>query len=168
MVPVYYAAYRVGAALLGSPPETSSFQLSWDWLRTAWGLWKPFLLGCLVCAVVTACSVAGAGARLALAGDDPLPQRPRAATASRPRAVTARSDASPFAQHSLLDLADPLHAAGEPQVVRHDDEAGTGSRLSSSISANTARHCVPSRLPVGSSASTIFGSVTSARATAAR
>ena len=42
------------------------------------------------------------------------------------------------------------------------------SRLSSSISANTDSAFAPSRLPVGSSASTMRGWVTSARATAAR
>ena len=42
------------------------------------------------------------------------------------------------------------------------------SRLSSSISSNTPRAFCPSRLPVGSSASTSLGRVTSARATAAR
>ena len=42
------------------------------------------------------------------------------------------------------------------------------SRFSSSISSNTPRAFAPSRLPVGSSASTTSGRVTSARATAAR
>ena len=42
------------------------------------------------------------------------------------------------------------------------------SRFSSSISANTLSALAPSRLPVGSSASTMRGCVTSARATAAR
>jgi uncharacterized protein (DUF2062 family) len=52
-VPVYFVAYRVGALLLGVHPGHFTFELSWDWLQTGLGnLWKPFLLGCLVCAVV--------------------------------------------------------------------------------------------------------------------
>lgn len=52
-VPVYYAAYRVGALILGVPPGQFAFELSWNWLQTGLGsLWKPFLLGCLVCGVL--------------------------------------------------------------------------------------------------------------------
>jgi uncharacterized protein (DUF2062 family) len=50
VVPTYYAAYRVGAALLGLPASAFKFELSWNWLQYGLGpLWKPFLLGCLVC-----------------------------------------------------------------------------------------------------------------------
>jgi len=52
-VPVYYLAYRVGVLLLGMPPGKFSFALNWNWLQNGLGIvWKPFLLGCLVCAVV--------------------------------------------------------------------------------------------------------------------
>lgn len=52
-LPVYYFAYRVGALLLGVEPGGFSFELSWAWLQHGLGtIWKPFLLGCLVCAVV--------------------------------------------------------------------------------------------------------------------
>jgi uncharacterized protein (DUF2062 family) len=52
-LPVYYAAYRVGAMLLGVPVGGFAFELSWDWLQTGLGgIWKPFLLGCLVCSVL--------------------------------------------------------------------------------------------------------------------
>ncbi|MGC4027669.1 MAG: DUF2062 domain-containing protein [Steroidobacteraceae bacterium] len=52
-VPVYYFAYRVGALLLGSPPGKFAFELGWSWLGHGLGsIWKPFLLGCLVCAIV--------------------------------------------------------------------------------------------------------------------
>ncbi len=52
-VPVYYAAYRVGALLLGTTPGPFAFELSWNWLQNGLGsIWKPFLLGCLVCSVV--------------------------------------------------------------------------------------------------------------------
>ncbi|HEY8510256.1 MAG TPA: DUF2062 domain-containing protein [Steroidobacteraceae bacterium] len=55
VVPVYYVAYRVGAAVLGLEPGTFRFQLSWDWLEHGLGpMWKPLLLGCLICAALAA------------------------------------------------------------------------------------------------------------------
>jgi uncharacterized protein len=52
-VPIYYAAYRVGALLVGQPAGTFAFEVSWNWLQTGLGtIWKPFLVGCLVCSVV--------------------------------------------------------------------------------------------------------------------
>jgi uncharacterized protein (DUF2062 family) len=51
-VPVYFVAYRVGALLLGVRPGRFAFELSWNWLQNGLGgVWKPFLLGCLVCGV---------------------------------------------------------------------------------------------------------------------
>ena len=53
VVPIYYLAYRVGAALLRVAPERFAFHLSWDWLQYGLGpVWQPFLLGCMVCALV--------------------------------------------------------------------------------------------------------------------
>jgi hypothetical protein len=53
MFPIYYFAYRVGGLVLQSPPEAFRFELSWAWLQYGLGsLWQPFLVGCLVCAVV--------------------------------------------------------------------------------------------------------------------
>lgn len=53
MVPIYYGAYRVGAALSGTPVHRFGFRLSWYWLEHGLGpMWAPFLIGCLVCAVV--------------------------------------------------------------------------------------------------------------------
>ncbi len=53
MVPIYYIAYRVGTAVTGDAPHAFGFRLSWDWLQHGLGpMWKPFLVGCLVCAVV--------------------------------------------------------------------------------------------------------------------
>jgi uncharacterized protein (DUF2062 family) len=58
MVPIYYAAYRVGAALTGAPVHRFGFRLSWDWLQHGLGpVWEPFLIGCLVCAIV--CGISG-------------------------------------------------------------------------------------------------------------
>jgi uncharacterized protein (DUF2062 family) len=52
-VPVFYVAYRVGALLLGHTPGNFGFELSWTWLQNGLGtIWKPFLLGCLVCSAV--------------------------------------------------------------------------------------------------------------------
>ena len=56
-VPVYYIAYRVGATLLGMAPlapDGFRFRPSWEWFHTSLQpVWKPFLLGCMACAVVT-------------------------------------------------------------------------------------------------------------------
>jgi uncharacterized protein (DUF2062 family) len=53
VVPIYYAAYRVGAALVGQDATGFAFELSWVWLQNGLGpVWKPFLTGCLVCSVV--------------------------------------------------------------------------------------------------------------------
>ena len=53
MVPFYYGAYRLGALLLRKAPHRFRFQLSWHWLEHGLGpLWRPFLLGCLVSAVI--------------------------------------------------------------------------------------------------------------------
>lgn len=53
VVPVFYSAYRVGAAALGLPVEKFDFQLSFGWLEHGLGpVWKPFLLGCLLCSIV--------------------------------------------------------------------------------------------------------------------
>lgn len=58
VVPVYYFAYRLGVLLLGWHVRPFRFELSWSWLQFGLGpLWKPFLLGCLVAALL--CSILG-------------------------------------------------------------------------------------------------------------
>ena len=53
VVPLYYLAYRVGSLIVGVQPGRFAFELSWNWLQTGLGpVWKPFLVGCLVCAIV--------------------------------------------------------------------------------------------------------------------
>lgn len=53
--PMFYVAYAVGAWLLGIEPQTFQFQFSMDWLFLELGArWRPFLLGCLVMASLSA------------------------------------------------------------------------------------------------------------------
>ncbi len=48
--PLFYFAYRVGAAVLGTAPQTLEFDLSWEWLSTSMlAIWQPLLMGCLLC-----------------------------------------------------------------------------------------------------------------------
>lgn len=48
--PLFYFAYRVGAAVLGSRPEPLLFEMSWEWISSSLvQVWQPFLLGCLIC-----------------------------------------------------------------------------------------------------------------------
>ncbi|MEP7247243.1 MAG: DUF2062 domain-containing protein, partial [Gammaproteobacteria bacterium] len=53
VVPVFYTAYRVGVGVLGLEPHKFRFKFDFDWLQYGLGpMWRPFLLGCLICAVV--------------------------------------------------------------------------------------------------------------------
>lgn len=57
-VPVYYVAYRVGAALLHVPRQHFRFHPTWQWFRHGLEpVWQPFITGCIACAVV--CGLAG-------------------------------------------------------------------------------------------------------------
>ena len=52
-VPVYYAAYRVGAALLRLPRRHFHFHPTWEWFRHGlMPVWQPFVAGCIACAVL--------------------------------------------------------------------------------------------------------------------
>lgn len=54
VVPVYFTCYRVGAWLLRYHPHHFRFRFTWNWLEHGLGpAWKPFLLGCLVCGLIT-------------------------------------------------------------------------------------------------------------------
>ncbi len=48
--PLFYFAYRVGAAVLGTEIKPLEFQLNWEWISSSLiAIWQPFLLGCLLC-----------------------------------------------------------------------------------------------------------------------
>ena len=53
--PLFYFAYRVGAALLGIEPGPFSFELSLDWVANVFmSVWLPLSLGCLISGLVAA------------------------------------------------------------------------------------------------------------------
>ena len=62
MVPIYWFCYIVGAMILREPTQVMDMHLSWHWMTHEFLIvWKPFLLGCLVCGsaagVITYCVV---------------------------------------------------------------------------------------------------------------
>ncbi|MEJ2361488.1 MAG: DUF2062 domain-containing protein [Gammaproteobacteria bacterium] len=55
MPPIFYFCYKVGAWVLETPITKHTFSLSWTWLQTELGsIWQPFLLGCLICGLISA------------------------------------------------------------------------------------------------------------------
>lgn len=53
--PLFYAAYKTGAWILGQAPREVNFELSTEWLLTELdAVWEPFLLGCFVLGLVSA------------------------------------------------------------------------------------------------------------------
>ena len=52
-VPVYYLAYRVGAALLHAPHQRFKFHPTWEWFHHGLvPVWQPFVAGCIACGLV--------------------------------------------------------------------------------------------------------------------
>ncbi len=50
MAPVFYLAYEIGALIVDVPVQHMQLELSVDWLTNSLtAIWKPFLLGCLIC-----------------------------------------------------------------------------------------------------------------------
>ncbi len=50
MAGIYFLAYKVGAIIIDAPVRELAFELSFHWLtHSLAAVWKPFLLGCLVC-----------------------------------------------------------------------------------------------------------------------
>jgi len=54
MPPMFYAAYKFGAFVLGEVPSEVAFVLSWEWISTEMALiWEPFLLGCFIFGLIS-------------------------------------------------------------------------------------------------------------------
>jgi len=53
--PMFYFAYLFGTKILGTIPFNIEFELTWSWLTTNLShSWQPFLLGCLLLAIISA------------------------------------------------------------------------------------------------------------------
>ena len=50
MPPLFYFAYKVGTMILATPEQSFKFQMSLEW---ALSVGKPFIIGCLLCALVS-------------------------------------------------------------------------------------------------------------------
>ena len=54
VVPLYYLAYRVGAALMHLPRRHFRFVADWHWFSHALvPVWQPFVVGCIACALIS-------------------------------------------------------------------------------------------------------------------
>ncbi|MEH6556679.1 MAG: DUF2062 domain-containing protein [Oceanicoccus sp.] len=50
VAPIFYLAFKVGAAVIEVPADSFDFELSWQWIEHELGsIWQPFLLGCVLC-----------------------------------------------------------------------------------------------------------------------
>jgi uncharacterized protein (DUF2062 family) len=50
MPPIFFMAYEIGALIIDVPVKNVAFELSFAWLGNGLAaIWRPFLLGCLVC-----------------------------------------------------------------------------------------------------------------------
>jgi uncharacterized protein (DUF2062 family) len=117
MVPAYYMAYRVGAALLRFKPHHFEFHLTWNWLEHGLGpAWRPFLLGCLVCGVLL-----GLTGRFALEVSWRLATMHRYRLRQRRRAL--RPSPAPAAAADLLPAPapDPCAPPGADRASRPPD-----------------------------------------------
>jgi uncharacterized protein (DUF2062 family) len=55
MYPMYYFAYRLGRALLGTPPTAFDFELSLAWVGEKFStIWQPLTLGCVLLGATSA------------------------------------------------------------------------------------------------------------------
>ncbi len=55
MAPLFFLAYTTGTYCLGLKPKKIKFHADIDWLKnTLIDIWKPFLLGSLICAAISA------------------------------------------------------------------------------------------------------------------
>lgn len=52
MPAIFYSTYKLGAWILGTPPEPFEIELSWEWLRDEVGrIWLPLFFGSLICGI---------------------------------------------------------------------------------------------------------------------
>ena len=52
--PIFFATYKLGTLLLGTPVETFAGDSSWEWIISEFQLiWRPLLLGSLICGLVS-------------------------------------------------------------------------------------------------------------------
>ncbi|MCW8929694.1 MAG: DUF2062 domain-containing protein [Gammaproteobacteria bacterium] len=55
MPPIFYASYKVGAFVLGQKALTSDYKPTAEWFSEQLDyIWEPFLLGSLICGIVSA------------------------------------------------------------------------------------------------------------------
>jgi uncharacterized protein (DUF2062 family) len=55
MPPLFYAAYKFGAHVMGQKPIENDYELTIQWFSTQLDLiWQPFLLGCLIFGLISA------------------------------------------------------------------------------------------------------------------
>ncbi|MEM9171599.1 MAG: DUF2062 domain-containing protein [Pseudomonadota bacterium] len=55
ILPMYYAAYRLGGWVLGMPPREFTFEMSLDWLTGEFvAIWQPLVLGCVLAGALSA------------------------------------------------------------------------------------------------------------------
>ena len=56
MPAIFFLSYKVGAMIVDVPLKDIEFELSIYWLSHSLGaIWKPFLLGCLICGLFFGC-----------------------------------------------------------------------------------------------------------------
>jgi uncharacterized protein (DUF2062 family) len=56
MPAIFFLSYKVGAMIIDVPLKEIEFELSIYWLSHSLGtIWKPFLLGCLICGLFFGC-----------------------------------------------------------------------------------------------------------------
>lgn len=56
MPAIFFLSYKVGAMIVDVPLKDVEFELSIYWLSHSLGtIWKPFLLGCLICGLFFGC-----------------------------------------------------------------------------------------------------------------
>ncbi|MDG2274104.1 MAG: DUF2062 domain-containing protein [Halioglobus sp.] len=56
IAPLFFMAYQIGALVIDVPIQNVEFELSIFWLTNSLvAIWRPFLLGCLICGLFCGC-----------------------------------------------------------------------------------------------------------------